>query len=128
MPANKPLEWTGHLQLSALSPQAPCLPPRGSVAQRYAQSSATKAVQTGQRHLNRAICGLYGRRSVFLSRKSTHACGKLARGLIFLQTPKERLKDMVRLGRSFPCGLPGTHNVNYLWIQLFLGAERHRPQ
>jgi hypothetical protein len=63
-----------------------------------------------------------------LSRKSTHACGKLARGLIFLQTPKERLKDMVRLGRRFPCGLPRTDNVNDLWIQLFrsvLNATGH---
>ena len=30
-PANKPLEWTGHLILSASPPQAPCLPLRGSV-------------------------------------------------------------------------------------------------
>ncbi len=30
-PANKPLEWTGHLILSAAPPQAPCLPLRGSV-------------------------------------------------------------------------------------------------
>ena len=29
--ANKPLEWTGHHQLSASPPQAPCLPLRGSV-------------------------------------------------------------------------------------------------
>jgi hypothetical protein len=29
--ANKPLEWTGHPQLSASPPQASCLPLRGSV-------------------------------------------------------------------------------------------------
>jgi len=32
---------------------------------------------------------------------------------------KERLKDMVGLGRRFPFGLPKTDNANYLWIQLF---------
>jgi hypothetical protein len=30
-PSNKPFEWTGHLQLSATPPQAPCLPLKGSV-------------------------------------------------------------------------------------------------
>jgi len=31
MPANKPLEWKGHHQLSAAPPLSPCLPLRGSV-------------------------------------------------------------------------------------------------
>lgn len=31
--ASKPLEWTGHPQLSASPPQASCLPLRGSVVQ-----------------------------------------------------------------------------------------------
>ena len=35
---------------------------------------------------------------------------------------KERLKDMVGLGRRFPFGLPRTDNANYLWIQLFHSA------
>jgi type I restriction enzyme M protein len=35
---------------------------------------------------------------------------------------KERLKDMVGLGRRFPFGLPRTDNANYLWIQLFYSA------
>jgi type I restriction enzyme M protein len=35
---------------------------------------------------------------------------------------KERLKDMVGTGRSFPFGLPRTDNANYLWIQLFYSA------
>jgi hypothetical protein len=30
-PSNKPLEWTGHPQLSATPLSAPCLPLRGSV-------------------------------------------------------------------------------------------------
>ena len=32
-PSNKPLEWTGHPQLSAMGPSAPCLQFRGSVIQ-----------------------------------------------------------------------------------------------
>jgi len=35
---------------------------------------------------------------------------------------KERLKDMVGVGRRFPFGLPRTDNANYLWIQLFYSA------
>jgi len=35
---------------------------------------------------------------------------------------KERLKDMVGMGRRFPFGLPRTDNANYLWIQLFYSA------
>ena len=35
---------------------------------------------------------------------------------------KERLADMVGLGRRFPFGLPRTDNANYLWIQLFYSA------
>jgi type I restriction enzyme M protein len=35
---------------------------------------------------------------------------------------KERLKDMVGLGRRFPFGLPRNDNANYLWIQLFHSA------
>ena len=35
---------------------------------------------------------------------------------------KERLKDMVGIGRRFPFGLPRTDNANYLWIQLFYSS------
>ena len=35
---------------------------------------------------------------------------------------KERLKDMVGVGRRFPFGLPRTDNANYLWIQLFYSS------
>jgi type I restriction enzyme M protein len=35
---------------------------------------------------------------------------------------KERLSDMVGLGRRFPFGIPGADNANYLWIQLFYSA------
>ena len=35
---------------------------------------------------------------------------------------KERLKDMVGVGRRFPFGLPNTDNANYLWIQLFYSS------
>jgi type I restriction enzyme M protein len=35
---------------------------------------------------------------------------------------KERLKEMVGLGRRFPFGLPSTDNANYLWIQLFYSS------
>jgi len=35
---------------------------------------------------------------------------------------KERLKDMVGMGRRFPFGLPRTDNANYLWIQLFYSS------
>jgi len=35
---------------------------------------------------------------------------------------KERLKDMVGVGRRFPFGLPRSDNANYLWIQLFYSA------
>jgi type I restriction enzyme M protein len=35
---------------------------------------------------------------------------------------KERLEDMVGLGRRFPFGLPKPDNANYLWIQLFYSA------
>lgn len=35
---------------------------------------------------------------------------------------KERIKDMVGVGRRFPFGLPRTDNANYLWIQLFYSA------
>ena len=40
MPANKPLEWKGHHQLSAASPQAPCLPLRGSAGRQTKQPVA----------------------------------------------------------------------------------------
>jgi type I restriction enzyme M protein len=39
---------------------------------------------------------------------------------------KERIKDMVGLGRRFPFGLPRTDNANYLWIQLFHSALNAR--
>ncbi|MFO0016656.1 MAG: hypothetical protein ACK52U_08860, partial [Synechococcaceae cyanobacterium] len=48
------------------------------------------ALQTGQRCRNWAVCGLDRHRFGFLSQKSAHGCGKLARGLVFLQTLKER--------------------------------------
>ncbi|NBW80799.1 SAM-dependent DNA methyltransferase [bacterium] len=35
---------------------------------------------------------------------------------------KERIKDMVGVGRRFPFGLPKTDNANYLWIQIFYSA------
>ena len=35
---------------------------------------------------------------------------------------RERLKDMVGVGRRFPFGLPRTDNANYLWIQLFYSS------
>lgn len=35
---------------------------------------------------------------------------------------KERLNDMVGIGRRFPFGLPRPDNANYLWIQLFYSA------
>jgi type I restriction enzyme M protein len=35
---------------------------------------------------------------------------------------KERLKEMVGVGRRFPFGLPKTDNANYLWIQLFYSS------
>jgi type I restriction enzyme M protein len=35
---------------------------------------------------------------------------------------KERLKDMVGVGRRFPFGLPRSDNANYLWIQLFYSS------
>jgi type I restriction enzyme M protein len=35
---------------------------------------------------------------------------------------KERLSDMVGVGRRFPFGLPRTDNANYLWIQLFYSS------
>ncbi len=35
---------------------------------------------------------------------------------------KERIKDMVGVGRRFPFGLPRTDNANYLWIQLFYSS------
>jgi type I restriction enzyme M protein len=35
---------------------------------------------------------------------------------------KERLKDVVGVGRRYPFGLPRTDNANYLWIQLFYSA------
>lgn len=35
---------------------------------------------------------------------------------------KERLQDMVGVGRRFPFGLPRTDNANYLWIQLFYSS------
>ena len=35
---------------------------------------------------------------------------------------KERLTDMVGVGRRFPFGLPRTDNANYLWIQLFYSS------
>jgi type I restriction enzyme M protein len=39
---------------------------------------------------------------------------------------KERLKDMVGMGRRFPFGLPRSDNANYLWIQLFYSALNAR--
>jgi hypothetical protein len=54
-PANKPLEWTGHLQLLAAPPQAPCLPLRGSVGRtswygcRMSSRSADGKAQTNLR-------------------------------------------------------------------------------
>jgi type I restriction enzyme M protein len=39
---------------------------------------------------------------------------------------KERLKDMVGVGRRFPFGLPKADNANYLWIQLFYSALNHK--
>jgi type I restriction enzyme M protein len=35
---------------------------------------------------------------------------------------KERLADMVGVGRRFPFGLPRTDNANYIWIQLFYSS------
>jgi len=35
---------------------------------------------------------------------------------------KERLADMVGVGRRFPFGVPRTDNANYLWIQLFYSS------
>jgi type I restriction enzyme M protein len=35
---------------------------------------------------------------------------------------KERLADMVGVGRRFPFGMPRTDNANYLWIQLFYSS------
>lgn len=35
---------------------------------------------------------------------------------------KERIKDLVGLGRRFSFGLPRTDNANYLWIQIFHSA------
>jgi type I restriction enzyme M protein len=39
---------------------------------------------------------------------------------------KERLTDMVGVGRRFPFGLPRTDNANYLWIQLFYSSLNAR--
>ena len=39
---------------------------------------------------------------------------------------KERLTDMVGVGRRFPFGLPRTDNANYLWIQLFYASLNAR--
>jgi type I restriction enzyme M protein len=35
---------------------------------------------------------------------------------------KERLADMVGVGRRFPFGMPRTDNANYIWIQLFYSS------
>ncbi len=35
---------------------------------------------------------------------------------------KDRLKEMVGVGRRYPFGLPNTDNGNYLWIQLFYSS------
>jgi len=39
---------------------------------------------------------------------------------------KEKLKDMVGVGRRFPFGLPKTDNANYLWIQLFYSSLNNK--
>jgi hypothetical protein len=50
------------------------------------KESNNKALQTSQRFRNRVVCGIDRRRFAFMSQKSAHGCGELARGLVVLQT------------------------------------------
>jgi hypothetical protein len=49
------------------------------------QKKTTIALKTGQPFRNRVVCGIDRRRFAYVSHKSTHGCGKLARGLVVLQ-------------------------------------------
>jgi len=75
-------------------------------------------LQTSQRCRNRVVCGLDRRRFVFLSQKSAHGCGKLARGLVFLQTPRGS-----RPRGSSPTGA-GSRGAN---PSAAVGRSRRRP-